>query len=587
MKSQNSMVFWYLMAVWFLGMWTVVLPCSAAGYWTPLANPAPGSINLMLLLPDGTVMAAENDPYDNGDNNWHLLTPDAGGHYVNGSWSNLPSMTYTRKFYSSQVLPSGKVFVAGGEYGTGSNTVETFDIPSKQWTTINSHPEFDGNDFAPRFKDAESVTLSGGKVMLQPPATIAVFIYDPDADSWLLVSNEPPIAEGENSWVKLADGSILTVNPISNDTNGVEGIVGNGTNSEHYIPSMTNWIYDANLPVSLWAQLDGAYGETGPAFLLPNGNAFFLGGSGHTAIYTPSPLGGTNMGSWVQGPDIPGGLVSADAPACMMPNGKILCAVAQPPSFDADSDEGDFPSPTSFFEFDYTDHTQNPYGSFAQVASPTGGTNDNVGTFLCTMLMLPDGTVLYSHMGTDLYVYQPDAPTVAVGKPAIKGITVNPDGSFHLTGTGLNGISQGAAYGDDAQMDSNYPLVRITDIDSHVTYGYTFNWSSTGVQTGTNIVSTDFTVPFAGGLFSLQVVANGIASDPVQFYGPVWVDFNYSTNSPQFGTFANPFSTLAQGAGAVISGGNVYIKPGLSAEKLRIAKMMTLNAVGGNATIGD
>ena len=63
------------------------------------------------------------------------------------------------------------------------------------------------------------------------------------------------------------------------------------------------------------------------------------------------------------------------------------------------------------------------------------------------------------------------------------------DGSFHLTGTLLNGISQGAAYGDDAQMDSNYPLVRAADGTGNVYYLRTFNWSSTGVQTGNTVVS--------------------------------------------------------------------------------------------------
>src|ERR1035438_10099120 len=95
------------------------------------------------------------------------------------------------------------------------------------------------------------------------------------------------------------------------------------------------------------------------------------------------------------------------------------------------------------------------------------------------MLDLPDGTVLYSHFGSDLYVYTPDLTPLAAGKPVINNIAANGDGSFTLTGTGLNGISAGAAYGDDAQMDSDYPLVRFTDGSGKVHYGRTFNWSST------------------------------------------------------------------------------------------------------------
>ena len=52
---------------------------------------------------------------------------------------------------------------------------------------------------------------------------------------------------------------------------------------------------------------------------------------------------------------------------------------------------------------------------------------------------------------------------MSAGKPVITSMSTNADGSYHLTGTGFNGISEGASYGDDAQMDSNYPLVRFED----------------------------------------------------------------------------------------------------------------------------
>ena len=105
------------------------------------------------------------------------------------------------------------------------------------------------------------------------------------------------------------------------------------------------------------------------------------------------------------------------------------------------------------------------------------------------------------------------APHWPPGKPAIASITTNPDGSLHLTGTLFNGLCQGAAYGDDEQEDSNYPLVRFTDASGNVRYGRTHNWSSTAVMTGNMIVSTDCTIPAgASRQDDIQVVANGIAS---------------------------------------------------------------------------
>jgi hypothetical protein len=82
-------------------------------------------------------------------------------------------------------------------------------------------------------------------------------------------------------------------------------------------------------------------------------------------------------------------------------------------------------------------------------------------------------------------------------------------------------VTQGAFYGDDAQAATNFPLVRITNLKtSHVFYSRTHDHSSMAVASNAE-VSTRFDVTSAleAGPSLLQVVANGIASDPVF----VWV----------------------------------------------------------------
>jgi hypothetical protein len=72
-------------------------------------------------------------------------------------------------------------------------------------------------------------------------------------------------------------------------------------------------------------------------------------------------------------------------------------------------------------------------------------------------------------------------------------------------------------------MSSDYPVVRLTNSTGQVYYARTYNWSSTGIMTGTNIVSTEFTVPanLPVGIYSLVVTANGNASAPIPFvYSP-------------------------------------------------------------------
>src|SRR5258706_1144550 len=90
--------------------------------------------------------------------------------------------------------------------------------------------------------------------------------------------------------------------------------------------------------------------------------------------------------------------------------------------------------------------------------------------------------------------------------------------NYSISVTQFNGLTKGSMYGDDWQMASNYPLVRITnDATGHVFYARTHDHSSMGVATGSAVVSTMFDVPEAAeaGPSHLVVVANGIASPGV------------------------------------------------------------------------
>ena len=96
-----------------------VLPAQGVGSWTQITHNAPGTVSLMLLLPDGTVMAANSDE----SSAWYRLIPDIHGSYVNGTWTTLAAMHDTRLYYSSEVLTNGQVFVARGRCSTGTAKV--------------------------------------------------------------------------------------------------------------------------------------------------------------------------------------------------------------------------------------------------------------------------------------------------------------------------------------------------------------------------------------------------------------------------------------------------------------------------------
>jgi hypothetical protein len=135
------------------------------------------------------------------------------------------------------------------------------------------------------------------------------------------------------------------------------------------------------------------------------------------------------------------------------------------------------------------------------------------------MLILPTGQVLFTDFSNDIEIYTSTGTYNPAWAPRIQSApaTVSPSGSYVISGYLFNGLSQGAAYGDDVQAATNYPLVRITNrTTGHVFYSRTHDHSSMAVAFG-GLVSTHFDVPADQelGISDLVVVANGIPSRSV------------------------------------------------------------------------
>jgi len=86
-----------------------------------------------------------------------------------------------------------------------------------------------------------------------------------------------------------------------------------------------------------------------------------------------------------------------------------------------------------------------------------------------------------------------------------------------LYGYQLNGLSQGSAYGDDYQPDTDFPLVRLTSVTTgNVYYAFTHDDSTHSIAPMT-LGSTKFDLPtMPAGNYDLVSVANGIPSDSVR-----------------------------------------------------------------------
>ncbi|PSL46200.1 putative secreted protein (Por secretion system target) [Chitinophaga niastensis] len=458
----------------------ILISCPVlAQTWTALANHT-GRIcqGPPILFSDGTVGVLGTGTA--GNNAWDKLTPDIHGNYVSGTWTPMANMDSTREDFSSQLLKDGRLYIAGGEYGTGGATATIYNPLTNTWTSTNPP------GFAGAIADANSEILSDGTVLqaaVDDNGGRGCRIYNPVTNSF-----GPTIlalkSEWEASYSKLPDGSILMVDF-------------DAYTSERYIPSLGAWVADSNVPVYLY----DAAGETGGSYLLPNGKLFCIGASGHTAIYTPS--GNNTPGTWVAGPDLPDNTGQKDAGGVMMATGKILLA-ASPLSV------GEYAGPTYFYEYNYQTN------SYTRVSAPGGGTSLSSGCYHTYFLALPNGSVMFgNYQVSDLYyIYTPSGSPLAAGKPAVTNTVQNSCGNYTLTGTLFGGISEGAGYGDDAQSFSNYPIVKLIS-GSNVYYARTFNWSTRGVQEGTKSCTTQFTLPanLPPATYSMVVSVNGISSD--------------------------------------------------------------------------
>jgi hypothetical protein len=398
------------------------------GGWTGLTSLAPDSIGTMMLLSDGTVMAQSAGAAAN-QNHWFRLMPSSSGSYINGTWSTLASMSTQRLYYGSNVLQDGRVFVVGGEYSgpsltrTDTNTGEIYNPLTNAWSAIPNYPQ-------PFFGDDPTEVLPDGRVLGGYERGPQTAIYNPATNTWSAGATKLDNDQSdEESSVKLPDGSILTYDVWS---------LGH---AQRYIPvsgGAGSWVETGSAPNNL--RSGGVGDELGPAFLLPDGRAFFIGATGHTAYYTPS------SNTWVSGPDVPGGRGADDAPGAMLPNGNILFA-ADTPLFNGS---------THVYEFT---PASGGGGSYTDVTPSISGLSTAGASFTDRMLVLPTGQVLYTTGGNKLGVWTPNGSVSPVLFPEVSSISGSGT-TLALTGYRLNGISEGASYGDDAEMSSNYPIVQ-------------------------------------------------------------------------------------------------------------------------------
>jgi uncharacterized protein (TIGR03437 family) len=420
--------------------------------------------------------------------------------------------------------------------------------------------------------DLISMLLPGPRILTGTLNANSTYLYDPSSDSWTKgPTKNYTDSSSEEGWGRLADGTIVTYDISQSNSKGAGY-------AERYDPVANKWMpispadgtANGTLPVLSSLSVGN---ELGPLLRLQDDRIFVIGGNGHTALYTPS----TN--TWNAGPDMVGLLggqpfrfAADDAAAAALPNGHVLLAgdtgngiassgdvtqgsaiVGSIPStaqlqtgwtvagsgipsgatiksIDSPSQVtmtanatatatavsiqfgSTFSNPVQLFDFD-------PVANLISAASPV--LNDpalnTARAYYTQMLMLPTGQVLFSDATNQLYVYTPDGEAPESLLPSITSVAGKGDGSFTVVGTQLTGQSAGAAYGDDEQNDTNFPIVSLANGAGSVFYCRSSNWSYIGVGGGSTPQTVDFTLhpAITPGDYSLVVSGAGLRSKPL------------------------------------------------------------------------
>jgi Kelch motif len=509
---KTSRVTWFGLAS--VVVWLVtVSPGTAHAQWTTLTNAPPNYLSTCLQLTDGSAMCHRYNT-----NQWWRLIPDNLGSYADGTWSATAPMpdgtdtsgscapcVYAPLYYASAVLPDGRVVVVGGEYNSNglfwTNIGFLYNPVTDTWSSQLVVPFPTGS-----VGDIQTVVLDNGTMLI---ASIGTNIAEFDPTT-LTFTGLNPINKldnnNEENWNILPDGRVLTV-----DTRIASSF-------EIYDPGLNTWT-SGTTPVNLVDCCGAADGvgnskEAGPGVLRPDGTLVYFSGNptGQNAVYD------TVAGTWTHSAAMDFPLVPsqtyhyavADGPASLLPNGNVL--VMASPVINGSP----FNTPSHFYEFDGTNLTQ-------VTDTPNAA---SFRAYQGRMLLLPSGQVLltaYNQAATqDVVLYSNGGSPQNAWRPVITSgpSTVTAGNTYAISGRLFNGFSEGATYGDDAAMSSNYPLVRIKNLaTSHVVYARTHDHTSMGVELvgSLAVVSTQFDVPAGveAGQSELVVVVNGISSLPV------------------------------------------------------------------------
>lgn len=497
-------------------------------------------------------------------------------YYVSGNTKSGSHKITSIYPYTTGLFVGEEVFGSGIPYpativSIDSATQITISAPATQTTTANTILFNYYFELTGCLGDDPSILLSSKNILVGDLINSNTYIYDSASNAWSLSGTKVyPDSSDEEGWTRTSGGTIVNYDLF-------QSIATNGSYAEKYNPKTGLWTGispsdgTAKGTIPQLSSITLGY-ELGPSLRVQDGRVLEIGATQHNAFYNPA----TN--TWVPGPDtigtlngIPSPFGADDAPGAILPDGHVIFAadagastftssgniktgsfvikdipstailqvywsvygtgipggayivsvdspsqvtISSPATANINGDAiswgGTFSNPTELFDFDPL------AGKISQITSPDGNLAYE-GSYPTRMLILPTGQLLFSDSSSQLWVYTSSGVPNLLLQPFITNISYQGGGRFQLSGFQLDGQSAGAAYGDDDQMDSNYPIIRMVNASGNVFYARTSDWSKIAVGGGTGVETVEFTLNpgITPGDYAVIVSGAGISSLPV------------------------------------------------------------------------
>ena len=289
--------------------------------WTATGNMiTPRAEHTATLLPDGKVLVAGGNDFVGS--NFVGFLPASAELYdpASGSWTATGTMITPRTGHTATLLPDGKVLVAGGVGGSGSDggwaaAAELYDPSSGSWTATGTMVSPRHWHTATLLPDGK-VLVAGGRGGARGLLLASAELYDPSTGSWTATGSMGRV-RGDHTATLLPDGKVLVAGGVGSSSAGVDYPA--TASAELYDPASGSWTATGSM-VSPRAEHT--------ATLLPDGEVLVAGGdkqlSPTAMVVASAELYDPSTGSWTATGSM--GRARVGHTATLLPDGKVLVA---------------------------------------------------------------------------------------------------------------------------------------------------------------------------------------------------------------------------------------------------------------------